>query len=176
MVRMKIVMIYDQIQSGLGAKDDKMVPLTLLKEPVGPAVMMEQYLRAHDQRVLATLCCGNGTYMADPDEVARKLVAMVGKLSPDFVMCGPAFNYAEYAEMCGRVAADIEAAGKVHALAAMSEENAETIERYKGLVPIVRTPKKGGIGLNESLKAMCDLADAIATGGDAAALKSQFCF
>ena len=42
---MKIVMIYDQIQSGMGAKDDRMVPLGILKEPVGPAIMMEPYLK-----------------------------------------------------------------------------------------------------------------------------------
>lgn len=173
---MKIVMIYDQIQSGLGAKDDKMLPLGILKEPVGPAVMMENYLKQVDGRVMATLYCGNGTYMANPDEVARKLVAMVHKLNPDFVMCGPAFNYAEFAEMCGRVAADIQAAGSIPALAAMSEENAETIERYRNLVPIVRTPKKGGIGLNESLKAMCELAQAITSGADASAIKAKACF
>ena len=36
---MKIIMIYDQIQSGLGTKDDTMVPLTGKREPIGPAVM-----------------------------------------------------------------------------------------------------------------------------------------
>ena len=42
---MKIIMIYDQIQSGLGTKDDTMVPLTGKKEPIGPAVMMEPFLK-----------------------------------------------------------------------------------------------------------------------------------
>ena len=28
-----------------------------------------------------------------PEEVSRKLCAMVKKLKPDVVMCGPAFNY-----------------------------------------------------------------------------------
>ena len=41
---MKIIMIYDQIQSGLGTKDDTMVPLTGKREPIGPAVMMEPFL------------------------------------------------------------------------------------------------------------------------------------
>lgn len=173
---MKIVMIYDQIQSGLGTKDDKMTPLGILKEPAGPAVMMENYLKEIDAHVMATLYCGNGTYMANPDECARKLVAMIGKLKPDFVMCGPAFNYVEFAEMCGRVAADIEKTGTVHALAAMSEENSDTIARYKDQVAIVRTPKKGGIGLNDSLKAMCQLADALVNDGDVAGIRQRVCF
>ena len=94
---MKIIMIYDQIQSGLGTKDDTMVPLTGKKEPIGPAVMMEPFLNKVDGHVTACLCCGNGTFLADPEEVSRKLCAMVNKLQPDVVMCGPAFNFADYA-------------------------------------------------------------------------------
>ena len=41
---MKIIMIYDQIQSGAGIKDDHMLPLGATKDTVGPAVMMEPYL------------------------------------------------------------------------------------------------------------------------------------
>ena len=50
---MKIIMIFDQIQSGLGTKDDTMVPLTGKKEPVGPALMMEPFLKEVDGHVLA---------------------------------------------------------------------------------------------------------------------------
>ena len=42
---MKIIMIYDQIQSGAGIKDDHMLPLGATKDTVGPAVMMEPYLK-----------------------------------------------------------------------------------------------------------------------------------
>ena len=99
---MKIIMIYDQIQSGLGTKDDTMVPLTGKKEPIGPAVMMEPFLKQVDGHVAACLCCGNGTYLANPEEVSRKLCAMVNKLQPDVVMCGPAFNYAFSADMAAK--------------------------------------------------------------------------
>ena len=70
---MKIIMIYDQLQSGLGTKDDTMVPLTGKKEPIGPAVMMAPCLKEVDGHVTACLCCGNGTFLADPEEVSRKL-------------------------------------------------------------------------------------------------------
>lgn len=173
---MKIVMIYDQIQAGMGAKDDKMVPLGILKETVGPAIMMESYLKQNDGRVMATLYCGNGTYAKNPDEVCRKLVAMVHKLNPDVVMCGPAFNYAEFAQMSARVAAEIVAAGKIPAIAAMSEENTETIEAHRDKVDIVRTPKKGGIGLNESLKNMVELARGLVDGANVDELKQKVCF
>ena len=172
---MKIVMIFDQIQSGLGTKDDTMVPLTGKKEAVGPAVMMQPFLKDVDGHVIACLCCGNGTYLANPDEVSRKLCAMVNKLQPDVVMCGPAFNFADYAAMSARVA-DINATTKARAFAAMSEENADTIAAYKDKVAIVKTPKKGGLGLNDSLKNMCRMARALADGADIESLKKETCF
>lgn len=173
---MKIVMIFDQIQSGLGTKDDTMVPLTGKKEAVGPAIMMQPFLKDVDGHVIACLCCGNGTYLANPDEVSRKLCAMVNKLQPDVVMCGPAFNFADYAAMSARVAVDINATTKAKAFAAMSEENADTIAAYKDKVAIVKTPKKGGLGLNDSLKNMCRMAKALADGADIQGLKKETCF
>lgn len=173
---MKIVMIFDQIQSGLGTKDDTMVPLTGKKEAVGPAIMMQPFLKDVDGHVIACLCCGNGTYLANPDEVSRKLCAMVNKLQPDVVMCGPAFNFADYAAMSARVAVDINASTKAKAFAAMSEENADTIAAYKDKVAIVKTPKKGGLGLNDSLKNMCRMARALADGADIEGLKKETCF
>lgn len=76
---MKIVMIYDQIQSGKGIKDDHMVPLGLVKESCGPAIMMEPFLKQVNGHVVCCLYCGDGFYEANSDEVSRKLCAMVEK-------------------------------------------------------------------------------------------------
>lgn len=173
---MKIIMIFDQIQSGLGTKDDTMVPLTGKKDPIGPAVMMEPFLKEVDGHVIACLCCGNGTYLADSDEISRKLCAMVKKLNPDVVMCGPAFNFVDYAEMSARVAYEINHNTDAKAFAAMSEENSDTICAYKDKVSIVKTPKKGGLGLNDALKNMCSLAKALADGTDTTELTQRICF
>lgn len=173
---MKLLMIYDQIQSGLGTKDDTMVPLTGKKQPIGPAVMMEPFLKQVDGHVIACLCCGNGTYLANPEEVSRKLCAMVNKLQPDVVMCGPAFNYRDYAQMCAKVALDINANTGAKAFAAMSVENEDTITAYKDKIAIVETPKKGGTGLHDALKNMCILARALADGADTSKLIYECCF
>ncbi|MFL0246163.1 GrdB-related putative oxidoreductase [Candidatus Clostridium stratigraminis] len=172
----KIMMIYDQIQAGAGTKDDKMVPLGAKREPVGPAIMMEPFLKEIDGKVIACLYCGNGTYLADPEEVSRKLCAMVNKVQPDVVMCGPALNYKDYANMAAKVAYDINRSTNVPALAAMSVENEETIASFKDKVNIVVTPKKGGIGLNDSLKNMCKLAKALVNKEDVTALTGSICF
>ena len=174
---MKIVMIFDQIQSGLGTKDDMMVPLTGKKEAVGPAVMMQPILKEIDAHVMACLCCGNGTYLENPQEVSRKLCAMVKKLQPDVVICGPAFNYADYAAMCAKVALDINNTTDSKAFAAMSQENEGVIAEYKDQIMIVKTPKKGGMGLNDSLKNICHVAKAMAEdSGNLAALRQEVCF
>ena len=91
-------------------------------------------------------------------------------------MCGPAFNFADYAAMCAMVACDINANTDAKAFAAMSVENAETITAYKDKVAIVETPKKGGMGLNDALKNMCAMAKALADGEDITGLKNAFCF
>ncbi|GAA0750195.1 GrdB-related putative oxidoreductase [Clostridium sartagoforme] len=173
---MKIIMIFDQIQSGLGTKDDKMLPLGGKKEPIGPAVMMAPFLKEVDGHVIACLYCGNGTYLANPDEVTRKLCAMVDKIKPDVVICGPAFNYIDYARMCAHVAYEINTSTDIKAFAAMSEENEETIELYKDKISIVKTPKKGGFGLNDSLRNMCKLAQVIVKGEDTKDLESKICY
>ena len=41
---------------------------------------------------------------------------------------------------------------------------------------IVKTPKKGGLGLNDSLKNMCRVAKAMADGGDLEKLRAEVCF
>ena len=105
-------MIYDQIQSGAGIKDDHDIPLGAKKEAVGPAVMMEPFLKKVDGKVVACLYCGDGTYLKNPDEVSRKLCAMVNKLKPDVVMCGPCFNYLNYGKMAARIV-DVPDASKV---------------------------------------------------------------
>lgn len=173
---MKVVMIFDQIQAGAGTKDDKMVPLAGKKEALGPAVMMQPMLKEIDAHIMACLYCGTGTYNENKAEVSRKLCAMVKKLNPDIVMCGPAFNYLDYGKMAAEIAYDINQTTDIKAFAAMSKENEETINEYKDKVAIVETPKKGGFGLNEALKNMCTLAKAKVNNEDTTALENNICF
>lgn len=162
----KIIMIFDQVQSGQGTKEDRMIPLNATKEVIGPAVMMKSFLREIDGQVVATLVSGTGTYEADPAETGRKLCAMVQKLKPDVVICGPSFNYADYSRLCAEVAERISRETKIPALAAMSADNEEIISGYKDKICIVKTPKKGGAGLNDALKNICQTAAKLAQGID----------
>lgn len=173
---MKIVMIYDQIQSGVGTKDDKMVPLQGKKVVIGPAVMMEPFLKKVDGNVIACLYCGTGFFQEDPETISRKFGAMAKKMEADVVICGPCFNYKEYASMAAKVAMDIHLQGNNPVISAMSEEMGEVIEQYKDQFPIVKMPKKGGTGLNDALRNICNLSKAMVDKQDITNMKNEFCY
>lgn len=172
----KILMVYDQIQAGAGTKDDKMVPLKATKEVIGPAIMMERFLKASDEKVAACVYVGNGTWKENPEEIIRKITALAKKLNVDAVLCGPCFNYADYALMAAEAAYSIQENDHIPAVACMSAENEAVIEKYKNLIPIVKCPKKGAVGLNEALENMCRLAAILPDQAKAEALESKCCF
>lgn len=58
----------------------------------------------------------------------------------------------------------------------MSDDNQETINEYKDKLCIIKTPKKGGIGLNESLEGMCVLAKALYQEKEIEEIKEKFVF
>lgn len=173
---MNVIMIYDQIQSGLGTTDDKMTPLGGKKEAIGPGVMMAPFLKKYDMNVMATLYCGHGTYREDPEMVTDKLTKMVEKLSPDMVICGPAYNFKDYALMAAHTADKISKNTKIKAIAAMSKENDETIKEYKQNILIVKTPAKGEGGLNRALENICQVASDYHQGTLSEVTKNQTCY
>lgn len=172
----KIIMIFDQIQSGLGTKDDKMLALGGSKEAIGPAVMLAPYLKDIDAKVVACLYCGDGTYAENPEIVREKLCSKLEKLNPDIVICGPSLNYEGYSKMCAEIAYDINEKTNIKAIAAMSKENEQILLDYKDKILIVETPKKGGTGLNDSLKNIVKVVKKVYDKEEFNSIKEEFCF
>lgn len=172
---LKIITIYDQIQSGMGTKDDKMLPLGGKNIPIGPSIMMEPFLKEIDAKIVACLYCGNGTYLNDKKIVSKKLCDKLQKLHPDVVICGPAFNYKDYAQMCAELTRDINKFTDVPAIASMSIENEDVIKSFRDSIYIVRCPKKGEVGLNSALHNLCQVAKSVATNDNINNIK-QYCF
>lgn len=173
---MKIIMIYDQIQAGVGTKDDKMVALQGKKTAIGPAVMMEPLLNTVDGTMLACLYCGTGTFQADPQGISKKCCAMVKKLVADVVICGPCFNFKDYSAMAAKLALDIQQTTGIPALCAMSEEMSDVILTYKGKVPIVKMPKKGGTGLQDALRNILYMASALHKTDNITEARLKYCY
>lgn len=172
---MKVIFILDQIQAGFGGKERGDLPLGGKKMALGAVDMFSNYLAPVDASVIATLFCGDDTFLADPQTVTKKLVAMCQKLAPDVVICGPAFNYDKYGLMCATVATALEAHG-VPAVAAMSRECADAIAAYQDRVTIVKMPKKGGIGLTDALQKILALAAMKVNGEDTRAFVAANCY
>ena len=172
----KIITLFDQIQAGLGTKDDKMVPLGGSKELLGPAVMLAPMLKEIDGKILACLYCGNGTFMNDQEEISRKICVKINQLNPDIVICGPSFNYEEYSLMCAKIANDINNKTNSKAFAAMSKENEQVIKDYKNKIIITETPKKGGVGLNDCLRNIVKIVEKLYKSENLDSIKSEFVF
>ena len=174
---MKVVLIFDQGLAGAGGTSNPNVGLNAVKGGVGSALMLESHFAKIGANVVATLYCGNEYFLNNQDEVVTKMTAMVKKVNPDFVLCGPCFNFPDYARMAAMISASILEHTDIPSCAMMSVENAETIKNYKDQTPIVKMPKKGGTGLNDSIAALCELmAATVNKTGEMESIKSRVCY
>ena len=151
---MRVLLFFDQTQAGAGGKERPDVELAVEKGGIGSYHMFEGNLKEIQAQVLATMYCGNGYFFDHEEEVKRKVVGLVKKLKADMVICGPCFNYHDYAKMSAILAKEIEAQTDSKAIVMCSEENSDVIEKYKDEVTIVKMPKKGGTGLRDSFSNM----------------------
>ncbi|WP_081166479.1 GrdB-related putative oxidoreductase [Lactococcus garvieae] len=157
---MRLVMILNQIQAGVGTKDDVKFPLTATKEVIGPGVTLKPLLTDSEQNLLVTIYMGEQTYTDSPDIIRRKIKGMLERLNIEGVICGPSFNYPAFSKMSLELAQYIQEEMKLKVICAMSEENESLISAYKEEIDIVKMPKKGGVGLNESYKTICKVLKA----------------
>ena len=84
----------------------------------------------------------------------------------DILLCGPCFNYYNYAEMSSILAEHVKKETSCKPVVVCSEENKEIIDKYKNNLVIIKMPKKGGVGLRESLQNMADVIKCLYEGTD----------
>ena len=173
---MKVMMIFDQTQAGLGGKESPDLAMGGKAMAMGSVGMFQKFLDENDGKVIATLYCGDGTFKEDPEKNAKKFAAMAKKFNPDVVICGPCFNYAGYGMMAAKTALTINQHTEIPAFAIMSQECEEAIATFKDQVTILKMPKKGGIGLNDSLKQMCDFAKMLVDKEDITAFTAEHAY
>lgn len=173
---MKVMMIFDQTQAGLGGKESPDLPMGGKPMAIGSCGMFQRFMDQNDGKVIATLWCGDGTFKEDPEKNAKKFAAMAKKFQPDVVICGPCFNYAGYGLMAAKTAMTINELVGIPAFAIMSKECEQAIEEYKDKVTILKMPKKGGTGLNEALSEMCQFAKMLVDKADTTAFKAEHAY
>ncbi|MBK2401659.1 GrdB-related putative oxidoreductase [Erysipelothrix sp. strain 2 (EsS2-6-Brazil)] len=158
---MRVLLFFDQTQAGAGGKERPNVELAVEKGGIGSYHMFEKYIKQEGGLVLATMYCGNGYFFDHEEEVKRKVAGLATKLKADIVLCGPCFDYPDYSRMSAILAQYIEKNTDTKAVAMFSKENEEVIEQYKDSVRIIKMPRKGGTGLNESLENMSKVLKAV---------------
>ncbi|MDR2834042.1 MAG: glycine/betaine/sarcosine/D-proline family reductase selenoprotein B [Streptococcaceae bacterium] len=173
---MKIIFILDQIQAGLGGVEQSMQPLGGKNMGIGSVSMFEKILPKVDGQVIATLYSGDEFFASDPETNALKMAAMVKKMNADVVVCGPCFHYEGYGKMAAQSAYAIETRTGIPTVSAMSKEVADVIAEYKEKINIVKMPKKGEVGLSESLEHILELAKLKAEQADTTAFVLAHCY
>lgn len=149
---MKVILFLDQLQAGLGGKYDTSVPLGVEKGGIGSYGMFSSLMPSIDAVVVCTIYCGSVYYFDNREDVTTKIVKLLDKVKADVVICGPCFDFSDYANMAGDLATYIQANSDIKVVMACSKECSDAVSRYKDTVTIVQMPKKGGVGLNDSLK------------------------
>lgn len=70
---MKVMMIFDQTQSGLGGKESPDLPMGGKPMAIGACGMFQRYMDQNNGTIIATLWCGDGTFKEDPEKMLKNL-------------------------------------------------------------------------------------------------------
>ena len=173
---MKIVVIFDQGLAGLGGKSNLDLALTIQKGSVGTGLILDKHFEKINAKIIATLSCGINTFNKDKENTVLKLCAMIKKINPDFVLAGPCFDFKDYALMCAMTCKLLKDQNYVKVVSMMASENNEIIENFAGDIDIIKMPKKGGTGLNDSLADLCEYLKNQNDNEKLAKLKEKICY
>lgn len=152
-------MIFDQGLAGAGGKSNPNQELAIAKGGIGSALMLKPHFDKVSANIVATLYCGNEYFLKNEKEVIIKMTKMVEKIKPDMVVCGPCFNFEDYALMSAEIAKSIEENTDINVIAMMSKENETTINNFKDKIDILKMPKKGETGLSDSFDNLATYID-----------------
>lgn len=153
----KVVLFLNQVLSGFGEDERMNIAPLLFKGAAGPGMILRPKLKPLGADIVGTLICGDNYFLENKEEAINSLLDMITKLGADIVICGPALNYKRYGECCGHLAKAIEERLNIRAFAAMAPDSTGT-EMFRKELYIIKTPGRGGIGLNDSLKKITNFA------------------
>lgn len=174
---MKVIILLDQIQAGLGGKEKGDTPLGGKKLAMGAADTIDKALRKMDSEIIGTFYCGTDYYQENKTEVKRKVAKMCEKMQADVVIAGPTYDYPDFSTMACELAENIQenTAIPVVALTAI-EKNEALIEQYKAPLTIVKMPKKGGTGLSDSINHALELCRLKVANEETSEFVTQYCY
>lgn len=158
----KAVQFLNQIQAGLGEDERMDIEPQSQRGAVGTGMLLRNMLVRKGADIVGTVICGDHYFLENKEQAMKKLGKMVKALNADVVICGPALNHKRFGECCGYFAEYVRDQCGIPAFAAMAEESTGT-PIFRKKVYIIKTPKKGGSGLNIALRKMADFAVKLAS-------------
>lgn len=174
---MKVIVLLDQIQAGLGGKEKGDTPLGGKKLAMGAADTLDKALKKMDSEIIGTFYCGTDYYQANKAEVNRKVAKMSEKMAADVVIAGPTYDYRDFSTMACELAATIQKETTIPVVGLTAiEKNADLIQQYQDQITIVKMPKKGGTGLSDSIDHALQLCKMKVEGADFTDFINQYCY
>jgi betaine reductase len=174
---MKVIVILDQIQAGLGGKERANTPLGGKKIALGSADTTAKALKKVNGEVIGTFYCGTEFYRDNSDLVQEKFTKMAQKMEADVVILGPTYDYPEFSKMACEIAAAFNEKVNIPVIQATAiEKNEDLIPKYKDNLVIVKMPKKGDTGLSDSIDHLAEGCEKIAKNEDLEAFKVSYCY
>lgn len=174
---MKMIVLLDQIQAGLGGKEKADTELGGKKIAMGAADTIDKDLKKKDSEVMATFFCGTEYYQANQELVQGKIARMCEKMAPDVLLVGPTYDYPEFARMACEVGVAVQTDTAIPVVAMVAEKkNTDLIPEFNQQLTIVKMPEKGGTGLSDSIDHAIELCQLKVDHADTSTFVSQYCF
>ena len=95
----RVVHYLNQFFGGIGGEDKAHIPLEVHEGPVGPGRLLQQVLGERGI-VVATLVCGDDHAAEREDAAGAAVREALGRVAPDLVLAGPAFDSGCYGLGC----------------------------------------------------------------------------
>lgn len=159
----RAVQFLNQVQAGLGEDERMDIEPQAQNGAVGMGMLLKTMLMRNNADIIGTIVCGDNYFLQNKEEAIEEILKMIENFKADVVICGPALNYKRYGECCGYLAQAVNEKLTIPAFAAMSKESTGT-ELFRKKVYIIETPKRGGTGLNNSLRKIAGFAVKLAEG------------
>jgi len=174
---MKVIVLLDQIQAGLGGKEKADTELGGKKLAMGAADTLAKDLAKRDGSLMATFYCGTAYYQANADLVQGKITRMCEKMQPDILLVGPTYDYPDFSRMACEVGLAVQTDSKLPVVAMVApEKNTELLSEFSTQLDIIKMPKKGGAGLSASIDQALSLCQLKVDHADISDFVSQYCY
>ena len=158
--KIRVVHYVNQFFAGIGGEEKGDHPLTYREGPVGPGLLLQR-LMGGEGEVVGTLFCGDNAFALNEAEVTAAALEQIGRLSPDLLVAGPAFNAGRYGLACASLCLAVKAEGMT-VVTGMYPEN-PGVSACRRQVHIVPTGDTAG-GMGEAMPRMARLGLKLARG------------